>query len=210
MKWNRTLNAQTHECKHTDCLKNLSWSPSKLVKSCNKYFIDGFRFHVQKQYSCSLTDVNRLDMQEHQGVVTRAKAKQLKSHKDQIEQEKFQGLNFDVQDFMRKYAKVLNSNSQHDDPLRLIMQELKSLRDEMRDIRRDLTNLSNQQKWVVLTVVSMLLPERAMDHSIALGQPSSTNLQPNQRWKREMVGSPFAQAGKLPPNFDNLLTSALE
>ncbi|KAI5682119.1 hypothetical protein M9H77_03347 [Catharanthus roseus] len=33
-------------------------------------------------------------MQEHQGVVTRAKAKQLKSHKDQIEQEKFQGLNF--------------------------------------------------------------------------------------------------------------------
>ncbi|KAI5667832.1 hypothetical protein M9H77_17685 [Catharanthus roseus] len=49
-------------------------------------------------------DVNRLDMQEHQGVVTRAKARQLKSHKDQIEQEKFQGLNFDVnfdvQDFM--------------------------------------------------------------------------------------------------------------
>ncbi|KAI5652562.1 hypothetical protein M9H77_29749 [Catharanthus roseus] len=27
-------------------------------------------------------------------------AKELKSHKDQIEQEKFQGLNFDVQDFM--------------------------------------------------------------------------------------------------------------
>ncbi|KAI5671896.1 hypothetical protein M9H77_12260 [Catharanthus roseus] len=46
------------------------------------------------------SDVNRLDMQEHQGVVTRAKTKQLKSHKDQIEQEKFQGLNFDVQDFM--------------------------------------------------------------------------------------------------------------
>ncbi|KAI5676933.1 hypothetical protein M9H77_07883 [Catharanthus roseus] len=41
-----------------------------------------------------------LDMQEHQGVVTRAKAKQLKSHKDQIEQKKFQGLNFDVQYFM--------------------------------------------------------------------------------------------------------------
>ncbi|KAI5650382.1 hypothetical protein M9H77_36387 [Catharanthus roseus] len=53
-------------------------------------------------------DVNRLDMQEHQGVVIRAKAKQLKSHKDQIEQEKFQGLNFDVQDFMGQYAKVLN------------------------------------------------------------------------------------------------------
>ncbi|KAI5676953.1 hypothetical protein M9H77_07903 [Catharanthus roseus] len=30
----------------------------------------------------------------------KVKAKQLKSHKDQIEQEKFQGLNFDVQDFM--------------------------------------------------------------------------------------------------------------
>ncbi|KAI5681312.1 hypothetical protein M9H77_02539 [Catharanthus roseus] len=45
-------------------------------------------------------DVNRLDMQEHEGVVIRAKTKQLKSHKDQIEQEKFQGLNFDVQDIV--------------------------------------------------------------------------------------------------------------
>ncbi|KAI5650498.1 hypothetical protein M9H77_36503 [Catharanthus roseus] len=53
-------------------------------------------------------DMNWLDMQEHQGVVTKAKAKQLKSHKDQIEQEKFQGLNFDVQDFIGQYAKVLN------------------------------------------------------------------------------------------------------
>ncbi|KAI5668591.1 hypothetical protein M9H77_18444 [Catharanthus roseus] len=53
-------------------------------------------------------DVNRFDMQEHQGAVTRAKAKQLKSHKDQIEQEKFQELNFDVQEFMGQYAKVLN------------------------------------------------------------------------------------------------------
>ncbi|KAI5663855.1 hypothetical protein M9H77_23178 [Catharanthus roseus] len=41
-----------------------------------------------------------------------------------------------------------SSNSQHDDPLRLIIQELQSLRDEMRDIRRDVTNLSNQQKEV--------------------------------------------------------------
>ncbi|KAI5650206.1 hypothetical protein M9H77_36211 [Catharanthus roseus] len=41
-----------------------------------------------------------------------------------------------------------SSNSQHDDPLRLIMQELQSLRDEMRDIRRDVTNLSNQQREV--------------------------------------------------------------
>ncbi|KAI5650415.1 hypothetical protein M9H77_36420 [Catharanthus roseus] len=39
-------------------------------------------------------------------------------------------------------------NSQYDDPLRLIMQELQSLRDEMRDIRRDVTNLSNQQREV--------------------------------------------------------------
>ncbi|KAI5677077.1 hypothetical protein M9H77_08027 [Catharanthus roseus] len=53
-------------------------------------------------------DVNRLDMQKHQGFVTRAKAKQLNSHKDQIEQEKFQGLNFDVQDFMGQYPKFLN------------------------------------------------------------------------------------------------------
>ncbi|KAI5671844.1 hypothetical protein M9H77_12208 [Catharanthus roseus] len=52
-----------------------------------------------------LNDVNRLDMQEHHGTVTRAKKKQLKSHKDQIEQEKFQGLNFYVQDFMGQYAK---------------------------------------------------------------------------------------------------------
>ncbi|KAI5663749.1 hypothetical protein M9H77_23072 [Catharanthus roseus] len=49
-----------------------------------------------------------VDMQEHQGVVTRAKAKQLKSHKDQIEQENFQGLNFNVQHFIGPYAKVLN------------------------------------------------------------------------------------------------------
>ncbi|KAI5650217.1 hypothetical protein M9H77_36222 [Catharanthus roseus] len=41
-----------------------------------------------------------------------------------------------------------SSNSQHDDPLRLIMQELQSLRDEMRNIRRDVTNLSNQQREV--------------------------------------------------------------
>ncbi|KAI5664436.1 hypothetical protein M9H77_23759 [Catharanthus roseus] len=37
-------------------------------------------------------------------------------------------------------------NSQHDNPLRLKIQELQSLRDEMRDIRRDVTNLSNQQR----------------------------------------------------------------
>ncbi|KAI5652881.1 hypothetical protein M9H77_30068 [Catharanthus roseus] len=41
------------------------------------------------------SDVYRLDMQEHQGVGTRAKAKQIKSDKYEIEQEKFQGLNFD-------------------------------------------------------------------------------------------------------------------
>ncbi|KAI5650412.1 hypothetical protein M9H77_36417 [Catharanthus roseus] len=41
-----------------------------------------------------------------------------------------------------------SSNSQHDDPFRLIMQELQSPRDEMRDIRRDVTNLSNPQREV--------------------------------------------------------------
>ncbi|KAI5664140.1 hypothetical protein M9H77_23463 [Catharanthus roseus] len=41
-----------------------------------------------------------------------------------------------------------SSNSQNDNPLRLIMQELQFLRDEMRDIRRDVTNLSNQQREV--------------------------------------------------------------
>ncbi|KAI5675874.1 hypothetical protein M9H77_06824 [Catharanthus roseus] len=82
-------------------------------------------------------------MQEHQGVVTRVKAKQLKSHKDQTEQEKVQGLNFDVQDFMKQYAKVLNK----------------------------------------LEIEKLL-------------------------W--QMVGSIFGQAGKLPPMFGNVLTSALE
>ncbi|KAI5682054.1 hypothetical protein M9H77_03282 [Catharanthus roseus] len=57
---------------------------------------------VRRRFSAGeeVFDVNRFDMQEYQGVVTRVKAKQLKSHKDQIEQEKFQGLNFDVQNFM--------------------------------------------------------------------------------------------------------------
>ncbi|KAI5652948.1 hypothetical protein M9H77_30135 [Catharanthus roseus] len=36
-------------------------------------------------------DVNRVDMQEHQGVVTIAKAKQLKSHKDQLSKRSFKG-----------------------------------------------------------------------------------------------------------------------
>ncbi|KAI5654457.1 hypothetical protein M9H77_31644 [Catharanthus roseus] len=69
-----------------------------------------------------------------------------------------------------------SSNSQHDDPLRLMMQELQSLRDEMRGIRRvSLISLINKRR-LVLMVVSMLLPQGAMDHSIALGQPNSTNL----------------------------------
>ncbi|KAI5673849.1 hypothetical protein M9H77_14213 [Catharanthus roseus] len=63
-----------------------------------------FEYLLKVPRASRCTNVNGLDMQEHQGVVTRAKVKQLKSHKDQIEQEKFQGLNFDVnfdvQDFM--------------------------------------------------------------------------------------------------------------
>ncbi|KAI5676251.1 hypothetical protein M9H77_07201 [Catharanthus roseus] len=69
-----------------------------------------------------------------------------------------------------------SSNSQHDDPLRFIMQELQSLRDEMKDIRRDVTNSLINKGRLVLMIVSMLLPQGAMDHSIALGQLSSTNL----------------------------------
>ncbi|KAI5639680.1 hypothetical protein M9H77_00107 [Catharanthus roseus] len=64
-----------------------------------------------KHFHMSSDEVNRLDMQEHQGIVTRPKAKQLKSNKDQIEQEKFQGLNSDVQDFMGKYAKLSKCNN---------------------------------------------------------------------------------------------------
>ncbi|KAI5658078.1 hypothetical protein M9H77_26871 [Catharanthus roseus] len=41
-----------------------------------------------------------------------------------------------------------SGNSQHDDSLGLIMQELQSLKDEMREFRRDVTNLSNQQREV--------------------------------------------------------------
>ncbi|KAI5681638.1 hypothetical protein M9H77_02866 [Catharanthus roseus] len=59
------------------------------------------RFWIQyRDFYSTEPDVNWLDMQEYQGVVTRAKTKQVKNHKDQIEQEKFQGLNFDVQDLM--------------------------------------------------------------------------------------------------------------
>ncbi|KAI5650223.1 hypothetical protein M9H77_36228 [Catharanthus roseus] len=66
----------------------------RFINNCLEY---------KRDNSTSLTnghDVNQLDMQEYLGVVTRAKPKPLKSHKDQIEQEKFQGLNFDVQDLM--------------------------------------------------------------------------------------------------------------
>ncbi|KAI5664498.1 hypothetical protein M9H77_23821 [Catharanthus roseus] len=69
-----------------------------------------------------------------------------------------------------------SSNSQHDDPLRLIMKELQSLRDKMRDIRRDVTNLSNQQREVSPHGSLNATTQGAMDHSIALGQLSSTNL----------------------------------
>ncbi|KAI5673856.1 hypothetical protein M9H77_14220 [Catharanthus roseus] len=204
-------------------------------------------------------DVNRLDMQEHQGVVTRDKAKQLKSHKDQIEQGKFQGLNFDVQDFMGRYAKVLNKLEIENSPWLYISFGLKiwegrnisirglnlglkfwlprckqhlqmlqvpccihSFRDDS-EVARSFTfsspfkgtfslllvtlvlfvlSLTSWMKFyaledqstsfgiratfeLVLTVVSILLPQEATDYSITLGQPSSTNLQPNQRLKRE-------------------------
>ncbi|KAI5681174.1 hypothetical protein M9H77_02401 [Catharanthus roseus] len=56
--------------------------------------------------SLILGDVNRLDTQEHQGIVTRTKAKLLKSHKDQIEQEKFQGLKYVETNNSQKVAKV--------------------------------------------------------------------------------------------------------
>ncbi|KAI5677091.1 hypothetical protein M9H77_08041 [Catharanthus roseus] len=71
---------------------------------------------------------NRLHMQEHQGVVTRAKAKQLKSHKDQIEQEKFQGVN--VQ------GKLPRKKNHFEDLLKVPKAS------------RDVTNLSNQQREV--------------------------------------------------------------
>ncbi|KAI5653945.1 hypothetical protein M9H77_31132 [Catharanthus roseus] len=54
------------------------------------------------------------------------------------------------------------------------MQELQSLRDERRDIRRDVSLIKKGR--LVLMVISMLLPQGAMDPSIAIEQPSSTNL----------------------------------
>ncbi|KAI5652276.1 hypothetical protein M9H77_29463 [Catharanthus roseus] len=59
-----------------------------------------YDYYEHSPYDCYEEYHHSYDMQEHQGVVTRAKAKQLKSHKDQIEQEKFEGLDFDVQGFM--------------------------------------------------------------------------------------------------------------
>ncbi|KAI5650133.1 hypothetical protein M9H77_36138 [Catharanthus roseus] len=156
-------------------------------------------------------------MQEHQGVVTRAKAKQLKSHKDQIEQEKFQGLNFDIQDFMGQYAKVLNKlypsfglkiwegwnmplwglnlglqfwvarrltfSSPFKGTFSLLLVTLVlfvlSLTPwtKFYALEDHSTSFGIRATFkLVLTVVSMLLPQGAMDHSIALGQPSSTNL----------------------------------
>ncbi|KAI5671589.1 hypothetical protein M9H77_11953 [Catharanthus roseus] len=160
-------------------------------------------------------------MQEHQGVVTRAKAKQLKSHKDQIEQEKFQGLNFDVQHFMGQYAKVLNKLEIEIHLGRWLELYLsfglkirKGPEFNISKVARSLT-FSSPFKCtfslllvtlvlfvlshtfgtkfyaledhstsfgiratfkLVLTIVSILLPRGVMDHSIALGQPSSTNL----------------------------------
>ncbi|KAI5652992.1 hypothetical protein M9H77_30179 [Catharanthus roseus] len=173
-----------------------------------------------------------------------------------------------------------SSNSQHDDPLRVIMQELQSLRDEMRDIRRDVSNLSNQQREIsphgsfnattprsngsfncsrttefhqpphfdeelhpspysgrrgsfggrgmprhfeeVLTPQARHGEPLYDDHEHSfwglnfdvqdtMGQyPKVLNKLEIENSPWQMVGSPFAQAGKLPPIFGNVLTSTLE
>ncbi|KAI5657217.1 hypothetical protein M9H77_26010 [Catharanthus roseus] len=85
------------------CKKVLDLIKRKDLVNIYKIFNITPEFSLENEERMRIADswaFNKLDMQEHQGAVTRAKAKQLKSHKDQIEQEKFQGLNFDVQDFM--------------------------------------------------------------------------------------------------------------
>ncbi|KAI5663601.1 hypothetical protein M9H77_22924 [Catharanthus roseus] len=39
----------------SECVKCLSWGPSKFVKSCHGYFVNGFWFHTQERGSGSLT-----------------------------------------------------------------------------------------------------------------------------------------------------------
>ncbi|KAI5650413.1 hypothetical protein M9H77_36418 [Catharanthus roseus] len=129
------------------------------------------------------------------------------------------------------------------------MQELQSVRDEMRDIRRDITNLYNQQREVIphgsLNVTTPksngpfycsrttefpqpphfdeeLHPPpysgrrgsfggRGMPrHFEEIPRPQAGNGEPLYDDHGHMVGRPFAQAGKLPPIFGNVLTSALE
>ncbi|KAI5681341.1 hypothetical protein M9H77_02568 [Catharanthus roseus] len=87
-------------------IQDLTWVPAKKRLEAFELPCTSRNF-LNLQFK-SPSDVNWLDMQEHQGIVTTDKAKQLNSHKDQIEQEQFQGINFDVQDFMGQYAKVLN------------------------------------------------------------------------------------------------------
>ncbi|KAI5668242.1 hypothetical protein M9H77_18095 [Catharanthus roseus] len=41
--------------RNDECLKSLSWDPSKCVKSCHGYFGNGFSFHIQERGSSSLT-----------------------------------------------------------------------------------------------------------------------------------------------------------
>ncbi|KAI5658111.1 hypothetical protein M9H77_26904 [Catharanthus roseus] len=87
--------------------KNIAFD-DKLLNSILETPEDGMCFYTKIRNALIQIYTMKRDIQEHLGVVMRAKAKQLKSHKDQIEQEKFQELNFDVQDFMGHYAKVLN------------------------------------------------------------------------------------------------------
>ncbi|KAI5672204.1 hypothetical protein M9H77_12568 [Catharanthus roseus] len=99
---------------HWKAKKNL-YNTAENTKSSFQHFRGKRRKNIAMiwcyQRTTPLTTTYLLeDMQGHQGVVTRAKEKQLKSHKDQIEQEKFQWLNFNVQDFTGQYAKVLNKN----------------------------------------------------------------------------------------------------
>ncbi|KAI5652660.1 hypothetical protein M9H77_29847 [Catharanthus roseus] len=46
----------------SECLKNLSWVPSKIVKSFNRYFVNGFRFHIQEREDFDINETSRRDV----------------------------------------------------------------------------------------------------------------------------------------------------
>ncbi|KAI5657882.1 hypothetical protein M9H77_26675 [Catharanthus roseus] len=83
------------------------------------------------------------------------------------------------------------------EPLRLIIQELQSLRDDMRDIRRDVTNLSNQQREasphgsINVTTPRSNRPFNCSrtTKQVATTKPPTSNLKPSPKKEEAPIGS---------------------